>query len=148
MKQLFFLIIMALGLSSGVVSAQCCRNNSSCGYDRYEQEGCRRYRPQYFISGDKVFFDGREIKGVSASSFEILSDSYAKDTWTVYFLGEKIKGASSTSFQVLGYGYARDNWNVYYDGKKISGASPDSFKVLTEGYAKDNWNTYHFGRKI
>lgn len=148
MKQLFFLIIMALGLSSGVVSAQCCRNNSGCGYGRYEQEGCRRHRPQYFISGDKVFFDGREIKGVSASSFVILSDNYAKDTWAVYYLGEKIKGASSTSFQVLGYGYARDTWNVYYDGKKIPGASPDSFKVLTDGYAKDNWNTYHFGRKI
>lgn len=102
----------------------------------------------YYITPDKVYYDGHEIKDASAQNFEILIDGYAKDIWSVYYCGNKIANASSSSFKPLTHGYAKDNWNAYYDGKKIEGASPDSFKVLRDGYAKDNWNTYYRGKKI
>ena len=176
MRKILFILTMVIGLSASLVSAQerCDRHHK----DRsgYEHRG-RHHRSPYFVSENKVYFDGREIKGTSASSFSILRDGYAKDTWNVYYCGVKMDGASSNSFKVLGYGYAKDTWNVYYegskiegassdsfdvlsdwyakdtwnvyfDGKKIIGASPDSFKVLRDGYAKDTWNTYCFGRKI
>ena len=143
---------------------------------RYEHRG-RHHRSPYFVSENKVYYDGREIEGASASSLSILRSGYAKDTWNVYYCGvkwmgrqathsrywamamrktrgtsiltvAKIEGASSDSFNILSDWYAKDTWNVYFDGKKINGASPDSFKVLRDGYAKDRWNVYFDSIKI
>lgn len=141
MRKILFILAMVVSLSASVASAQ--RRCDSHHEDRpgYEHRG-RHHRSPYFVSENKVFFDGREIKGASASSFSILRDGYAKDTWSVYYCGTKMDGASSNSFKVLGFGYAKDTWNVYFDGKKINGASPESFKVLRDGYAKDTWNVY------
>ena len=118
MRKILFILTMVASLSASVASAQ--QRCDSHHEDRpcYEHR-CRHHRSPYFVSENKVFFDGREIKGASASGFFILRDGYAKDTWSVYF-----------------------------DAVKIEGASPDSFKVLRDGYAKDTWNTYYFGRKI
>lgn len=115
---------------------------------RRDRREYRHHRPRYYVGNDDVYFDGRVIEGASASSFSILRDGYAKDTWTVYYCGVKIDGASANSFKVLGYGYAKDTWNVYFDGKKVDGASADSFKCGRNGYAHDNWNTYYYGVKI
>ena len=138
---------MVIGLSASFASSQqrCDRRHGS--RPGYEHRG-RHHRSPYFVSENKVYFDGREIEGASASSFSILRDGYAKDTWNVYFDGKKINGASPDSFKVLRDGYAKDRWNVYFDSIKIEGASPDNFNVLHDGYAKDTWNTYYFGRKI
>lgn len=147
MKKTFLYLILSLCLFSGVSYAQdrCVPEHSNHG--RFERRG-HRYRSPYFVAGNKVFFEGREMKDVSASSFVILRDGYAKDAWSVYYFGVKIKDASAGSFKVLGYGYAKDTWNVYFDGKKVNGATPGSFKVLSDGYAKDTWNVYYWGRKI
>ena len=147
MRKILFILAMVVSLSASVASAQ--RRCDSHHEDRpgYEHRG-RHHRSPYFVSENKVFFDGREIKGASASSFSILRDGYAKDTWSVYYCGAKMDGASSNSFKVLGFGYAKDIWNVYFDGKKINGASPESFKVLRDGYAKDTWNVYFDAVKI
>ena len=147
MRKILFILTMVASLSASVASAQ--QRCDSHHEDRpcYEHRG-RHHRSPYFVSENKVFFDGGEIKGASASGFSILRDGYAKDTWSVYYCGAKMDGASSNSFKVLGFGYAKDTWNVYFDGKKINGASPESFKVLRDGYAKDTENTYYFGRKI
>lgn len=133
-----------LGLSGSSMSAQRCHDRHH-GHTRYDDRREWRHKSPYFITDNAVFFDGHEIDGASASSFTILHDGYAKDTWNVYYCGVAINGASSNSFVVLGYGYAKDTWNVYYDGIKINGASPSSFKMLGDGYAKDTWNTYYCG---
>lgn len=147
MRKILFILAMVVSLSASVASAQqrCdSHHEDRSGYEHRD----RHHRSPYFVSENKVFFDGREIKGASASSFSILRDGYAKDTWSVYYCGTKMDGASSNSFKVLGFGYAKDTWNVYFDGKKINGASPESFKVLRDGYAKDTWNVYFDAVKI
>ena len=147
MRKILFILAMVVSLSASVASAQ--QRCDSHHEDRSGYEhGDRHHRSPYFVSENKVFFDGREIKGASASSFSILRDGYAKDTWSVYYCGTKMDGASSNSFKVLGFGYAKDTWNVYYDGGKIEGASSDSFDVLSDWYAKDTWNVYFDGKKI
>ncbi|ROS81185.1 hypothetical protein EEK90_13505 [Muribaculaceae bacterium Isolate-036 (Harlan)] len=147
MRKILFILAMVVSLSASVASVQqrCdSHHEDRSGYEHRD----RHHRSPYFVSENKVFFDGREIKGASASSFSILRDGYAKDTWSVYYCGAKMDGASSNSFKVLGFGYAKDTWNVYFDGKKINGASPESFKVLRDGYAKDTWNVYFDAVKI
>ena len=132
MRKILFILTMVLSLSASVASAQQRCDSHHGDRPGYEHRG-RHHRSPYFVSENKVFFDGREIKGASASSFSILRDSYAKDTWSVYYCGAKMDGASSNSFKVLGFGYAKDTWNVYYDGGKIEGASSNSFDVLPIG---------------
>ena len=115
MKKILFILAMGIGLSASLASSQerCDRRHGSRpGYEHRD----RHHRSPYFVSENKGYFDGREIEGASASSFSILRDGYAKDTWNVYYCGVKMDGASSNSFKVLGYGYAKDTWNVYFDG--------------------------------
>lgn len=73
------LIAMVMILSALFASAQerCDRRHG--GRPGYEHRD-RHHRSPYFVSENKVYFDGREIEGASASSFSILRDGYAKDT--------------------------------------------------------------------
>lgn len=103
MKKILFILAMVIGLSASLASSQerCDRRHGSRpGYEHRD----RHHRSPYFVSENKVYFDGREIEGASASSFSKLRDGYAKDTWNVYYCGVKMDGASSNSFKVLGYG--------------------------------------------
>ena len=71
--------------------------------------------------------------------------AYSKDNWTVYYEGRKVKGASASSFTDLGGGYGKDDWTVFYRGRKVEGASASSFESLGNGMGKDNWHTYQYG---
>ena len=73
--------------------------------------------------------------------------AYSKDNWTVYYEGRKVKGASASSFTDLGGGYGKDAWTVFYRGRKVEGASASSFESLGNGMGKDNWHTYHYGER-
>ncbi len=112
MRKILFILAMVVSLSASLASAQerCDRHHG--GRRGYEHRD-RHHRSPYLVSENKVYFDGIEIKGASASNFTILRDGYAKDTWNVYYCGAKIDGASGNSFKVLGYGYAKDMWIVY-----------------------------------
>lgn len=37
----------------------------------------------------------------------------------VYYMGDKVSGASSSSFKVLKDGYAEDTFDTYYRGKVV-----------------------------
>ena len=51
-----------------------------------KQEQTHKHRhPHYAIGKNVVKFNGRIIKGASASSFKILRDGYAKDAWGCIF---------------------------------------------------------------
>ena len=86
------------------------------------------------------------IAGFS-QNLESIGGGYAKSSFDVYYEGREIKDASVTSFKYLGYGYAKDAFNVYYHGRVIKDASVTSFTILKDGYAKDAFNTYYCGKK-
>ena len=78
MRKILFILAMVVSLSASFASARkrCDRHHE----DRpgYEHR-VRHHRSPYLVSENKVYFDGREIKGTSASNFTILRDGYAKD---------------------------------------------------------------------
>lgn len=74
-------------------------------------------------------------------------EHYVKDSFNVYWRGRKVDGVNATSFQDLGYGYGKDSFNVYWRGRKMD-ASAMNFSVQSNGYAKDAFNTYYKGNKI
>ncbi|MDE6144915.1 MAG: DKNYY domain-containing protein [Muribaculaceae bacterium] len=89
MRKILFILAMVIGLMASVTSAQ--QRCDSHHEDRlgYEHRGRHNNSP-YFVSENKVFFEGREINGTSPESFKVLRDGYAKDTWNTYYFGRKI----------------------------------------------------------
>ncbi|WP_304644685.1 DKNYY domain-containing protein [uncultured Duncaniella sp.] len=89
MKKILFILAMAISLSAISLSAEerGCRQRG--GRLVFEHQG-RHHRPAYFIGENNVYFEGRKIQDASASSFAILHDGYAKDTWNTYYWGRKI----------------------------------------------------------
>ena len=146
MKKLFLIMMMSVLLAMPVM-AQHHRghyNNQSCEY-RYGNKG---RNCSYVKSRGEVFYNGKLLRGASASSFRDLGGGYAKDNFRVYYRGKRLEKASANSFRVLKNGYARDNFNVYYRGDVMRGASVNSFRVMKDGYAKDNFNTYYRGKRV
>ena len=89
MKKLFLLTFLLLGFAIGDVSAQD-RHDGHRAHEAYGQRDRHHHRSPYFVNDGKVFFEGRELKDASASSFAILKDGYAKDTWNTYYYGKVI----------------------------------------------------------
>ena len=98
--------------------------HANCHGERYEDR-----RGRYTKDSWSVYYRGRKVEGVSASSFEYLGGGYGKDPWKVVYQGREVPGATSSSFEELGWGYARDAWKVYYCGEVIPGASPATFRI-------------------
>ena len=118
MKRFLSIILTFLFLASVPCEAKRHPDNEK-RHERCENHGKRHHRPSYYIGSDVVLYDGQAVKGASPSSFRVLKDGYALDTWAVYYRGRKIRGASSDSFSVMGNGYAKDTWNTYYRGRKV-----------------------------
>lgn len=149
MKKIISTLLMAFML---MMAMPCVAQSARCGNQRdsYYNNGCHHrhhYHPRYIVTENSVYFGNMKVQGASASSFTILQDGYAKDTWNVYFEGKKINGASTDSFKVLDEGYARDTWSLYLYGSKLSGVDVDSFTLLADYYSKDTWNVYFDGKK-
>ena len=176
MRKILFILAMVVSLSASVASAQ--RRCDSHHEDRpgYEHRG-RHHRSPYFVSENKVFLTAEKSRGASASSFSILRDGYAKDTWSVYYCGAKWTGRQATHSRYWALAMPR-TYGMYISTARKSTVPPlrvsrcfvtatprilgtcistqlrlkelplTVSKVLRGGYAKDTWNTYYFGRKI
>ena len=65
MRKILFILAMVVSLSASVASAQqrCdSHHEDRSGYEHRD----RHHRSPYFVSENKVFFDGREIKTVAS----------------------------------------------------------------------------------
>lgn len=97
MRQIRYILLISLLVA--FIAMPCVAQRD---YDAHgNRRECRHHRPQYYVGNNDVYFDGRKIEGASKSSFSILRDGYAKDTWTVYYCGVKIDGASANSYYVF-----------------------------------------------
>ena len=83
MRKILFILTMVASLSASVASAQ--QRCDSHHEDRsgYEHGG-RHHRSPYFVSENKVFFDGREIKGASALSFSKIGRASCRERVSPY----------------------------------------------------------------
>ena len=102
---------------------------------------------QYSIDNGIVYIYGRPVTGADINSFEILSDSYAKDKSHVYNADRIIKDADPASFIILSdSAYAKDKTRVYRLGTAIKEADPDSFELFGDtDFSKDKNNVYYAG---
>lgn len=110
-----------------------------------------------FSKDDKqVFYKEKPISGVKIVSFEILGNSYSKDSDHVYFENHLVQNASPKDFSLVpGYEntttvvkYGRDKQFVYNETNKLVGRDPASFVILDLGYTKDASNVYFNNSKV
>ena len=96
MKPIIYFILAVASMFSTTMCV-----NAQNRFDKAEK--CSRFqlKSRYYISNNNVFFNGVLISGASASSFRIIGDGYAKDSWNVYFCGKKIPNASPSSFRII-----------------------------------------------
>ena len=97
MKKLFAILLCSLLFAT----TPCIAGPHRHGHHKKQEQTHKHRHPHYAIGKNVVKFNGRIIKGASASSFKILRDGYAKDAWDVYFEGKIIKDASVGSFKTL-----------------------------------------------
>ena len=114
MKSLIITLVWAMMFATTPCMAQ-----NDCGRHGERKHEKRHHRPHYYIGADAVLFGDRKVEGASVTSFKVLNDGYAKDSWNVYYYGKKIEGASSDSFKCDSHGYAHDSWNTYFRGRKV-----------------------------
>ena len=72
MKKTLILIMMVIGMLGESIHAQD-RHESHREHEAYEKRGYHNRSP-YLVSNNKVFYEGKEIKGASALKFDILRD--------------------------------------------------------------------------
>lgn len=102
----------------------------------------------YYKTDFNVYFAGRKLEEVMASTFTDLGGGYGKDSFNVYFEGRKLEGNPfAANFVNLGGGYGKDTFDAFYCGVKIEGAFAANFKYVGYGYAEDGFDTYYLGRK-
>jgi len=99
----------------------------------------------YVITDTGPRWKGKAIKGADAASFEVLSDTLARDASKVYMLGKPAK-VDAASFELLSPAYSRDDASVFYvmetKLKPVKGADPASFKPTGGQFGRDAAQAY------
>ena len=76
------------------------------------------YNKHYLLSGGNIYYRGLMIEGATRTSFEVISDRYAKDETTVFFEEKKVEGADVKTFKISDDGLiVYDKHGNYRDGK-------------------------------
>ncbi len=102
----------------------------------------------YFITDNRVYINGKLIKGVNVSTFTHFDNRgfYSKDKNHVYYNTKKIVSADAATFGPLANDMTRNYWhdkkNAYYKWKLIPGADGESFIHAGHDYAFDKNNVY------
>ncbi|MDE3272844.1 DKNYY domain-containing protein [Pseudoalteromonas sp. G4] len=94
---------------------------------------------EYLISGEKVFYQGREVVGAKAAKFELLTRfaSYASDGEFIYFKDQKLDGVDLNSVVVINRDLAiRDANSVFWGSKRVEGADSATFTRSHRNYDK------------
>ena len=110
-----------------------------------------------FVKDDvQAYFNLKPVAGSDGKSFEVIDNSYAKDTAHIYYYaqpGEVKSGiyvlpCNRSAFKVLDYPYSKDDVTVFYENIKMNGAHAATFTVLQNGFSKDKNAVYFEAQKI
>lgn len=101
----------------------------------------------YAGDGERVYFDGAELKGVQFSDWNYLSGAYSQDGRSVYFGAKKLGRVHLETWERLEDNYSRDSKSVYYLFSKIKGANPETWTYLSQGYSRDGDQLF-FGKTL
>ena len=107
-----------------------------CGYGRDASAG-------YFFCESTSGKHAVKLRGCrSPQTLEALGQSYARDEDKVYLEGRSIKGADPASFTRIGTYHARDRSGIWYLDERIEGADPDTFELLDDSWSRDKTQEY------
>lgn len=102
-------------------------------------------RPLFDFSSSNP--DRLALIGADLDTFEVLSETWARDDSTVYFGGRHVTGADPATFTMLEdtseTDWGMDNTGVYHLGSRIDGADPATFELVgNDGWARDAQSVY------
>ncbi len=94
----------------------------------------------YEFGKDRILWKGKTLKGADASSFENLAPTIGRDATSIYVNG-KVAKVDRQSFEVLSDSYARDRDAVYLimetKLKPVKHADPTSFVAVGDCFGRD-----------
>lgn len=102
----------------------------------------------YAKTNSTVYYLGeRQNQIVDPPTFELLNNSYAKDSKNVYELCDLkvVDETVSDDFQLIGPACSKSTTSVYCFQKEIEGADTKTFNHVWRGYYKDKNHIYHVG---
>jgi hypothetical protein len=100
-----------------------------------------------------VFYEGSEVTGADAATFETLGDWFGRDKKQGYYGEWPIISSHGTTFRVIDGYYSADETNVFYDTLPLNICSVKDFRfIYHEGYY-DSWTTdgcyyYYMNSKV
>lgn len=91
-------------------------------------------------AGDTLLMRGKPVRA-DASSFTLLSKTYAKDSTCVFQIMEvKLKPlpkANAATFEAVGGRFGRDQNSAWFEAKPMKSADPGALRALDQRYATD-----------
>ena len=85
----------------------------------------------------------RPLVGADPKTFEVLdNDDYGKDVNLVFFEGQQVLGADASSFEFVGDLYAKDKFRAFYAGDSIASSSSQGFRIIDSYYSADHKDAY------
>ena len=105
----------------------------------------------YAKTKSAVYYLGeKQNQIVDPPTFELLNNSYAKDSKNVYELCDLkvMNEIVSDNFQIVGSVCSKSNTSVYCFKREVEGADAETFNHVWRGYYKDKNHVYHLGMAL
>lgn len=96
----------------------------------------------YEEEGEKMFFGSKEMLGVKADEFEILTYNIGKDKNHIYFRGEPVDFVDHNSFEHLDSVFYKDKNGIYYENTTLY--SKQKLLPLNADYDKATFKAIEF----
>lgn len=102
---------------------------------------------QYLRMADTIYREGH-ILDASPSTFVLINEKYSKDHQSVYYNGVNLEGVDAPSFNILSVYFTLDRNIAYYFNKPVYNSNPETFRILHNSFAKDGQFVYYEQRRI
>lgn len=118
----------------------------------------------FATAGENAYYRDARIPDGDGSSFEALSDHYAKDVKRVYYCDtyrdskdyfttkririRQVSDADPSSFRYMDRGYARDSTHLFFEGTQHPVNDLGTFALLEYSFARDRSTGYYMQEPI
>lgn len=105
----------------------------------------------YSLTDGRATWKGSAIREAEVASFTILTDMIARDRYHVYVLGKPAR-VDATSFEILSPTYARDHNTIFYlmasKLKPVKNADPASFVPVGDQFGRDAVQAFFCDKQV
>jgi len=95
-----------------------------------------------YAKDDKsVFYQGEQIVGADATTFEAIDEFYARDKNFGWYGKDTIQTSKGKTFKVINSYYSTDGYDYFYTTSPLKMASPKDFKFVYCKSVDESWTT-------